>query len=59
MARYFLELDAENDLFEIGRYTARTWGLEQTELYLGQLEKHFEGLCAGQFHARTMFEHRA
>jgi toxin ParE1/3/4 len=59
MAKYTLELEAENDLFEIGRYTARTWGLEQTEIYLGQLERHFEGLCADQIHARTVFEHRA
>ncbi len=59
MAKYTLELEAENDLLEIGRYTARTWGFEQTEIYLGQLERHFEGLGAGRIRARTVFEHRA
>ncbi len=51
MARYILELEAENGLLEIGRYTARTWGWEQTEIYPGKLERHFEGLGAGRIRA--------
>jgi toxin ParE1/3/4 len=29
---------AENDLLDIGRYTIRTWGLEQCAHYLDELE---------------------
>jgi plasmid stabilization system protein ParE len=29
---------AEADLLDIGEYTLRTWGLEQTDRYLSQLE---------------------
>ena len=41
MAEYVLASEADNDLLEIGRYTAHTWGLEQTERYLSKLDEHF------------------
>ena len=40
-----LEEQAEIDLLEIGRYTARTWDLEQAERYLRRLQEHFEEIA--------------
>jgi len=39
LADYTLGLDAEIDLLEIGRYTARTWGLGQAASDLAALKK--------------------
>ena len=58
MAEYALGLEAENDLMEIGRYTARTWGLEQTERYLSKLDEHFLAISEGTVHAREFLEDR-
>ena len=38
MARLRFSRQAEADLFDIGLYTFRTWGPEQTERYLRELE---------------------
>lgn len=38
MGTYRLSRRAENDLFEIGEYTIRTWGLEQCARYIDGLE---------------------
>ena len=38
MGSYRLARRAENDLFEIGEYTVRTWGIEQCARYLYGLE---------------------
>jgi plasmid stabilization system protein ParE len=58
MADYALELEAENDLLEIGRYTARTWGLEQTDRYLSKLDEHFLAVSEGKVHAREFLKER-
>jgi toxin ParE1/3/4 len=38
MGSFFLTRRAENDLFEIGEYTVRTWGTEQCVRYIDGLE---------------------
>jgi toxin ParE1/3/4 len=38
MGIYHLTRRAESDLFEIGEYTIRTWGIEQCARYLDALE---------------------
>ena len=58
MAEYALALEAENDLLEIGRYTARTRGLEQTERYLSKLDAHFLAISEGTVYAREFLEDR-
>ncbi|MCA9002251.1 MAG: type II toxin-antitoxin system RelE/ParE family toxin [Planctomycetes bacterium] len=59
MANYTLGLGAENDLVEIGRYTARTWGIEQARDYLGKLHEHFNDLGTRGAHPKPAFPHRA
>ena len=58
MAEYALASEAENDLLEIGRYTAHTWGLEQTERYLSKLDEHFLAIVEGRVQARVFVEDR-
>lgn len=58
MPEYQLEEEAEKDLLEIGRYTARRWGLEQAERYLSILEQHFQLICSDSTHVRQFVEHR-
>jgi toxin ParE1/3/4 len=38
MVNYSLTRRAENDLLDIGRYTVRTWGIEQCAHYVRELE---------------------
>lgn len=45
MANYVLEDEAENDLLEIGRYTTRTWDVDQAVRYLSRFDDHFESLA--------------
>lgn len=56
MANYVLEEEAENDLLEIGRYTARTWSLKQAESYLTTLLHHFDALGQGRISGRVVLE---
>ncbi len=58
MPEYTLELNAEIDLLEIGRYTARTRSLEQAERYLLALECHFEEISRKNVLEKAAFEHR-
>lgn len=44
MARYDFTARAVEDLKEIGRYTRKTWGLEQTHRYREELEIAFQKL---------------
>ncbi|MEZ6197392.1 MAG: type II toxin-antitoxin system RelE/ParE family toxin [Planctomycetota bacterium] len=54
-----LEEQAEIDLLEIGRYTARNWDLEQAERYLRRLQELFEEIAKGQALEKPVFEHRS
>ena len=38
MGRFLLTRSVENDLFEIGEYTVRAWGIEQCARYIDGLE---------------------
>ena len=58
MGRYRLEDSAENDLMEIGPYTARTWGQDQMTSYLSALERHFLELSEGKVRTRQPLPHR-
>ena len=58
MAEYVLAPEADNDLLEISRYTAHTWGLEQTERYVSKLDEHFLAIVAGTVQARVLMEER-
>lgn len=58
MAEYSLEEEAEHDLLEIGRYTARTWGVEQAVLYLSALDDHFVAIAHRDVRDRAVFDHR-
>jgi toxin ParE1/3/4 len=46
MAGFFLTGKAKADLKDIGRYTQRTWGVEQRDRYLGQLDACFRRIAA-------------
>ena len=59
MGDYTLQLEAENDLLEIGRYTAKTWGLEQAERYLTQLHQHLQRIADAGTSEKPVFENRA
>lgn len=58
MPDYTLAAEAEQDLLEIGRYTARTWSFEQAHRYLSALESHFEAIARGDAIEKRVFEHR-
>lgn len=58
MPEYTLELEAELDLLEIGRYTVRTWSIEQAERYLGALNRHFEAISRNDAIEKSVFENR-
>jgi len=58
MAEYSLEDEAEHDLLEIGRYTTRTWGLEQAVRYLSALDDHFSSIAHSDALEKAVFEHR-
>jgi len=55
---YTLELEAELDLLAIGRYTVRTWSIEQAERYLAALNQHFEAISRNDAIEKAAFEHR-
>jgi toxin ParE1/3/4 len=38
VARFRFSRRAETDLYDIGRYTLRTWGEAQADRYIGELE---------------------
>lgn len=42
MAGFFLTRAARADVKEIGRYTQETWGVDQRNRYLGQLDACFQ-----------------
>ena len=46
MSGFVLTSKALNDLKEIGRYTERTWGLEQRNHYLLMIDQCFHDLSA-------------
>lgn len=58
MAQYVLEREAEHDLLEIGRHTARTWSFEQADLYLSALEEHFEAIARNDAIEKPVFDGR-
>jgi len=58
MAEYALEDEAEHDLLEIGRYTVRTWSLEQAVCYLSALEDHFTSIASNDALEKAVFKHR-
>ncbi len=45
MGTYRLTRRAENDLFEIGEYTVRAWGIEQCVRYIDGLEACCQNLA--------------
>jgi toxin ParE1/3/4 len=45
MKRFILSAAAWQDIDAIAAYTKRTWGLQQTDRYLGQLEDGFHLLA--------------
>ena len=59
MAEYALENEAEHDLLEIGRYTMRTWGVEQAVRYLSAPEDHFASLAKKGALEKAVFDHRS
>ena len=42
---FYLSKEAENDLFNIAKYTKDNWGLEQSNLYLIKLDKCFHTIA--------------
>jgi len=58
MADYRLTPSAEDDLWEIARYTLRTWGEAQQRRYEAGLIKCFEALAEGSARGRQPFPHR-
>jgi toxin ParE1/3/4 len=44
--RYKLTSQAEADLLEIWRYTAKTWGKTQADRYFGKIEDCFKNIAA-------------
>jgi toxin ParE1/3/4 len=46
MAGFFLSGKAKADVKEIGRYTQQRWGVEQRNLYLGELDACFQKIGA-------------
>jgi len=59
MAEYALEDEAEHDLLEIGRYTMRTWSVEQAISYLSSFEEHFASLARQDALEKAVFDHRS
>lgn len=41
---------ADNDLFEIGKYTQDTWGIEQRRKYLKDIDKRFHEIAENPDH---------
>lgn len=58
LADCVLEDQAENDLLEIGRYTTRTWGIDQAVSYLTASDHHFAEIVAHDVLDKSVFEHR-
>ncbi len=58
MTEYSLEDEAEYDLLEIGRYTTRTWSVDQAVRYLSALEDHFADLARKDALEKAVFDHR-
>ncbi|NEP57747.1 MAG: type II toxin-antitoxin system RelE/ParE family toxin [Symploca sp. SIO2G7] len=47
MASFILSPAAEQDLLDIWEYTYETWGIEQADYYLDQLEVACQNIAAG------------
>jgi toxin ParE1/3/4 len=45
MTRYVLKPRAQRDLDEIWEYSAATWGLDQAEVYIRQIQRSLENLA--------------
>ena len=58
MADYELTPDADSDLLKIARYTIKTWGEEQAELYEGHLRSSFEAIARGKTRTRALLKSR-
>ena len=58
MAEYLLGDQAEHDLLEIGRYTTRTWGIDQAVRYLSALDNHFSSIAHSDALEKAVFKHR-
>jgi toxin ParE1/3/4 len=58
MSRYELAPDAETDLLEIARYTIRTWGPRQADLYKADLIACFEALGEEKARSSKLISHR-
>ncbi len=53
MPGYQITLAAEEDLRGIWRYTHDTWGPEQADKYLYQIEDCFDAISVGRVHSRS------
>lgn len=53
MPGYEITLAAEEDLREIWRYTLDTWGPEQADTYLVQIEDCLEAIGGGRVRSRS------
>jgi toxin ParE1/3/4 len=49
MSRYFLTVRAREDIKSIGRYTSRTWGIQQSDDYLRKLHRRLALLARQPF----------
>ncbi len=58
MPEYRLTPDAEEDLWEIARYTLATWGEAQQRRYEASLTQCFEELAEGSARSRRPLPHR-
>jgi toxin ParE1/3/4 len=45
MPKVRISVEAEADIGEIAKYTTRTWGLRQTDVYLASLQEGFDLLA--------------
>jgi toxin ParE1/3/4 len=52
MGGFVLTLKAKEDLKAIARYTGETWGREQRNRYLAELDRGFQALAADPFKGR-------
>ena len=56
MRRFVISAGARRDIDEIATYTKRTWGLQQTDRYLSQLEDGFQLLTQSPSIGRACME---
>ena len=54
MSRYKLTKVAEEDIYDIVRYTAKKWGVKQAEKYKAQLKKCFSNIARDKVFSRQI-----